>query len=85
MPYIPQHRRKQFEPEIVSLVTRIESEGELNYIFMRLAILLLKKMGKLSYGNLNRIMGVLDCVQAEFYRRIVAPYEDGKIRENGDI
>jgi len=31
------------------------------------------------------MIGVLECVKQEFYRRKVAPYEDIKIIENGDI
>jgi hypothetical protein len=35
---------------------------------------------------MNKIMGVIGCVKSEFYRRFVAPYEDGKARpKNGDI
>ena len=30
-------------------------------------------------------MGVLSCVGAEFYRRVIAPYEDKKIIQNGDV
>jgi hypothetical protein len=39
----------------------------------------------MPYERLNRAMGVLACVQAEFYRRVAAPYEDQKIAENGDV
>ncbi len=37
------------------------------------------------YQQFNDVMGVLACAQAEIYRRIIAPYEDVKIRENGDV
>lgn len=30
-------------------------------------------------------LGVLRCCQLELYRRMVAPYEDKKIQENGDV
>jgi len=30
-------------------------------------------------------MGVLSAITEEFYRRKVAPYEDEKIVENGDV
>ena len=29
--------------------------------------------------------GALECAKLEFARRIVAPYEDAKIKENGDV
>jgi hypothetical protein len=38
-----------------------------------------------NYANFNEIMGVLSCVAQEFYRRWAVPYEDQKIRENGDV
>jgi hypothetical protein len=28
-------------------------------------------------------MGVLACIQEEFYRKVVVPYEEKKIKENG--
>jgi hypothetical protein len=33
----------------------------------------------------NDVVGALDGAKAEFQRRVVAPYEDKKIRENGDV
>ena len=38
-----------------------------------------------SYHAYNEIIGVLECVKQEFYRRMVAPYEDKKCEENGDV
>jgi len=31
------------------------------------------------------VLGALECAKLEFYRRLVAVYEDVKIRENGDV
>jgi hypothetical protein len=39
----------------------------------------------LSYKSINDVIGVLECVKQEFYRRIAVPYEDKKIEQNGDI
>jgi hypothetical protein len=63
---------------------KIESEGELNYAITRLGLILLRKLGK-NYANINGIVGVIECAKLEFYRRIAAPYEDDKRKENGDI
>jgi len=30
-------------------------------------------------------LGILSAVGKEYYRRIVVSYEDGKIKENGDV
>ena len=56
-------------------------DGELNYVITRI----LKESYPLRYFNLNRAMGVLECAKLEFYRRVVAPYEDIKIKESGDV
>lgn len=42
-------------------------------------------MGPIQGFTQIQILGVLSCVQQEFYRRVVAPYEDQKCRENGDV
>jgi hypothetical protein len=34
---------------------------------------------------MNDVMGAFTGAQAEFYRRDVAPYEDAKIQQNGDV
>lgn len=39
----------------------------------------------LSYQSIDEIEGAFGQVMREFNRRIVAPYEDKKIKENGDI
>jgi len=38
-----------------------------------------------SYRLGNTLMGVLESAKQEFYRRKLAPYEDNKIKENGDL
>jgi len=38
-----------------------------------------------SYAELNEVIGVLECAKQELYRRVVAPYEDGKAKINGDV
>jgi len=38
-----------------------------------------------GYTTYNEVVGVLECAKLEMYRRAVAPYEDEKIAENGDV
>jgi len=38
-----------------------------------------------SYRAGNEIMGILESVKQEFYRKKLGPYEDKKIEENGDL
>lgn len=58
--------------------------GELNYLFTTLAIKYMDYKGK-SYQTINDIVGALEGAKLEFYRRVAAPYEDTKIKENGDV
>ncbi len=87
MPYIKQRDRESLDDIIATLVKRISDEGmtqvdgRLNYTMTKLVDGLYSP----SYFNFNRAIGVLSCVKQEFYRRIIAPYEDVKIEENGDV
>lgn len=57
--------------------------GELNFI---ITSTLLKYLGEgAGYSDYNEVVGVLECAKLELYRRMVAPYEDTKIAENGDV
>lgn len=60
------------------------SPGELNY-----AITVLCRdytaNARLSYTTINEVIGALECAKQEFYRRVAIPYEDKKIKENGDV
>jgi hypothetical protein len=77
MPYIKQEER-------VGRVTYAETAGQLNYVFTQVITEYLDNNGK-SYQTINDIVGALECCKLELYRRIVAPYEDTKIKENGDV
>ena len=87
MPYIKMEDRKKYEEVLEKLIDLLKSQpieridGELNYVITRI----LKESYPLRYFNLNRAMGVLECAKLEFYRRVVAPYEDIKIKESGDV
>ena len=57
--------------------------GELNFAITDLIQNYLDSE-KLNYQSINDIVGALEVAKAEFQRRVVAPYEDIKIRDNGD-
>ena len=80
MPYIDQDKR-------VALRSRAPATpGELNYVISRLCDdFMLLNGGGVSYEGLNEVIGVLACVQQELYRRVVAPFEDMKMQDNGDV
>lgn len=85
MPYIKQSRRDKLDPLLDQLGEKIESEGELNYAFTRLALLFVRRLKGKSYMVLNTVIGAFESAKLEFYRRSVAPYEDDKRKENGDV
>lgn len=81
MPYI--NKQKKFKLEQEGFM-RLDDAGELNYAITTLLHTYLTQHG-LSYKVLNEIAGALSCADKEFYRRITIPYENKKIKENGDV
>ena len=82
MPYIEQEDRAFLCREMFNLLKLHElTAGDLNYCITKL---LLSQEPK-RYEDYNRLIGVLECVKLEFYRRAVALYENKKIKENGDV
>jgi hypothetical protein len=77
MPYI-----KKDDRVLARLSPR--TAGELNYVFTTIALQYLSDHGK-NYQNINDIIGALEGCKLEFYRRLVASYEDIKIKDNGDV
>jgi hypothetical protein len=88
MPYITKDRRQVLKEGCKQLVDTVEEHmqgpGELNFVFSLLARVYLEKFGK-NYSTMNEIIGVFTSAKDEFYRRVVAPYEEDKITENGDV
>lgn len=83
MPYITPKARRFLDPQIDSLDDTIANPGELTYVIYRL---LLKFVSHdRCYETFAKVMGILSCVDKEFYRQEIAPYEDIKIIQNGDV
>jgi hypothetical protein len=87
MPYITKDDRPRYDKTLDELIKTLKErpvenvDGDINYCVTRI----LKGVYPLRYFHLNRAMGVLSCIQQEFYRRVAAPYEDTKIEQNGDV
>lgn len=84
MPYIAPDRR-----QALAEGSPIKTPGELNYVITKRINQYLKDQTlyykELSYVDLNDIIGALESAKLEFYRRVVVPYEEKKIVENGDV
>lgn len=78
MPYITEEARRELGDR------GPKTAGELNYCLSLVIKQYIRENG-LNYQNCNDVVGALDGAKVEFQRRVVAPYEDKKIRENGDI
>lgn len=87
MPYIKQDRRKELTPILADLALKLDNmewtPGDLNYCIFRLCCMLFH--WRPGYQTINDLKGALGCAWDEFNRREVAPYEDKKLKENGDI
>lgn len=83
MPYVDQDTRERLS---VALPTAYKDmkPGEINYLISFLCSDYLNENG-VSYTNINTLIGALECAKLELYRRIAVPYEDVKIKENGDV
>ena len=80
MPYLPTVIRNELD----SYKIYPENAGDLNYQIHTVIEKYVHDSGE-SYATYNEIVGALECVKLEVYRRAIAPYEDQKIRDNGDI
>ncbi len=78
MPYIKEEQRDEL------LARNAKNCGELNHDLTLVCLTYLRDKGE-SYQVYNDIVGALDNCKSELYRRKIAPYEDKKIVENGDV
>lgn len=79
MPYIKSEDRNK-----VLDSGKAETAGELNFLVTLICGDYLATKGT-NYQVINDIIGALEGAKIEFYRRIVAQYEDKKAQENGDV
>jgi hypothetical protein len=78
MPYLTEAAKRRVESEGAT------NAGELNYVLTLALTDYIHRKG-LNYQTLNDAIGALEGAKLELYRRIAAPYEDGKIADNGDV
>lgn len=81
MPYIKPDRRA-----VVDTLGDAQTPGELNYLLTQAAIdYFLSRPAGSGYQAINDVIGAFEGAKLEFYRRVAVPYEDAKIKENGDV
>jgi len=92
MPYITTYNKDKFtsNADDNGVATYLEEldlgnfVGHLNYLNYKIVKRYIQKNGN-KYFTFCAVVGTLICCVLEIYRRLVAPYEDKKIKENGDV
>ena len=85
MPYIKEEDRPPIDAAVDNLVKVLKAKGEYNYAMTRLVHEFVKSKPRVCYDSLSEAHGLAQDVAAEFYRVVVAPYEDEKIKQNGAV
>jgi hypothetical protein len=78
VPYIDQKARERVEGYHAPTTA-----GELNYLITTFVLGFLGDSPR--YADFNDAIGALECAKLELYRRMIAPYEETKIAQNGDV
>jgi len=79
MPYIP----NEIKADLIKNLTP-QNPGELNFLITHLLQRYLNVKG-LSYSVICEISGALGNANDEFYARVARPYEEEKMKSNGDV
>jgi len=84
VPYVLPEDRKWLDAILKDFFGEFDLEaGQLNYLISRM--LADQILAQECYARFNELVGMLECAKLEFYRRVIAPYEDAKIIKNGDV
>jgi len=81
MPYIKPINRLLLDGLIRDYGFTLTPDGHLNYFLFALC----KRTVNPSYNNYKNFIGELNECVAELRRRLLAPHEDKKCEENGDV
>ncbi len=89
MPYLTEDARAKIDDHINGIIdvlinTDVSVPGGLNYAICRVADGVIAAKGE-SYSQYNTLLGSLEAAKLEIYRRMVAPYEDAKSYQNGEV
>ena len=84
MPYISKEDRPPYDLALAQLKTLLKDKpkGHLTYVLYKIAT---DYVHSESYTTLSDARSSIGDAYDEFYRRKMAPYEDKKIIENGDV
>ena len=88
MPYIVRQKRNAFIDITTKLIEELKKDpdnvhGNLNYCFSSIINGILGS--KYNYKSAQDMIGMLECCKLELYREQIAPYEDLKKKDNGEV
>ena len=83
MPYIKEKERI-YDEILDDIQYSIVTKGDLNYFICELVARRILQ-GKISYTTISNWIDTVHDAEAELRRRLLDPYEDLKIQENGDV
>lgn len=84
MPYIVNEDRIRYIGGLAKIDgAGIPTPGHLNYLLSTVTDIFIGLTP--NYEKYNAAIGALESAKLELYRRMIAPYEDGKIASNGDV
>jgi len=84
MPYIGQGARLHLEPALRELFKTSLGLGDINYVITKAILNYLEAMGR-NYHSYASVVGMLDTIKNELYRREINGYEEEKCMQNGDV
>lgn len=85
MPYIPTSQKEKVDRGLIALnLSELNDSGSLNYAIHQIIAQYISQ-NKESYQTYNDIVGTLECVKMELYRRLISEYEEKKILLNKDV
>lgn len=86
MPYIQKNFKDFLSTKgVIEVGALCTTPGELNFVISTIVRDYFRRTDKGNYQAINDVIGALEGAKIEFYRRVAAPYEDLKIKENGDV
>ena len=85
MPYIDNEDRKKFREHIIKLANLAENKGELTYIISEFIGMWIVQRALYSRSALSVATSAVHNAEIELQRRLVGPYEMGRIEPEEDI
>ncbi len=86
MPYIKEEKRQLYAKALAELASELRDQNTESGDVVYCIYWLLKQLyGEGNFELRSDALKVLEAAKLEYYRRIMAPYEDRKIKENGDV